>query len=172
MTHVTVGKAIDWQQMGFDQSVRGMRVQLDKDNDMYALPVIVMDPTGDRVEATGLPTDRWEWLATAVSAVVTDVHFPAVGRTTFLDQYEVCFGGDTLAAAAANYVLFIDPVVGIPHDVMFWCGVNAEYKPPYNLTLKYPLEFPNGMRIQLFSALASGSVQIHIWGHDEPAVGQ
>ena len=167
MKHVTVGKAIDWQQWQLDQSVRSIRFQVDKDNDLYALPVVVIDPTGDKVIAQGATVLDWEWLATSVSAIVTDVDMPAPGFTTFLDQYEICWGGDTLGVAAVNYVLFVEPVIGVLHDVMWWCGVNAVHREPYNFKLKYPLEFPNGMRMQLFSALATGQVQVHIWGHEE-----
>ena len=170
MRHVTVGKAIDWQQWQLDQAVRSIRFQVDKDNDLYALPVVVIDPTGDKVIAQGATVLDWEWLATSVSAIATDVHMPATGFTTFLDQYEVCFGGDRLAVAAVNYLLFIDPAVGVLHDLAWWCEVAASSKPAYNLTLKYPLEFATGMRMQLFTALASGQVQLHIWGHDEAVV--
>jgi len=172
MTHVTINRPIDWSQWNLDRSIRSIRMQVDRDNDMYALPVVVIDPTGDQVRTdTPIRTD-WEWYATAVSAIITDVHTPAAGYTSFLDQYEICWAGDTLGAAAVNYILFEDPDIGIPHAVAWWCDVNPAYKVPYNCTLKFPLEFPTRMRVQLFAALTSGSVSVHIWGHDEPVVNQ
>jgi hypothetical protein len=57
MKHVTVGKAIDWQQWQLDQSVRSIRFQVDKDNDLYALPVVVIDPTTESVKAAA---NAWE----------------------------------------------------------------------------------------------------------------
>ena len=60
MKHVTVGKAIDWQQWQLDQSVRSIRFQVDKDNDLYALPVVVIDPTMEKVSASA---NAWQSFA-------------------------------------------------------------------------------------------------------------
>ena len=168
MRHVSINRPLDFAQWNLDGNVRSVRIQVDKDNDMYCLPVIVVDPTRPLVKAVSpTPINTWEWLATSVTVVATSVHIPAAGFTTFLDQYEISWMGDTMAAGAANFMLFLSPTVGILHDVGWWSIATAAYKEPYTCTLKYPLEYVDELRVQLFAALTSGNVGIHIWGHDE-----
>lgn len=144
-----------------------MRMWVDADNDLYAVPVVVVDPTGSKAVIPPAAPNTWEWISNDVTDAPDTVRTPAFEDDCYLDQYEVCWMGDTLAAAAQNFIILNDGITGTMHDIGWWCAANPEYKSPYNMTLKVPLRFETFMRVQLLTPLATGHVQIHIWGHDE-----
>jgi hypothetical protein len=71
MAHVTVGKPLDWVKCQFDRSVRSVRFQVDKDNDLYAVPVMIMDPRGELgiIQGDGWTEGIWGFLDTCAPGV-------------------------------------------------------------------------------------------------------
>jgi hypothetical protein len=166
MPHVQVGKAIDWSQWQLDRSVRSLRMQTDRDNDLYAVPVVVVDPTGDMVTANpGVVKTPWMFQATSVSTVLTDVHVPPAGKTSYLTQIEINHVGETSAVPQQN-------MIGVSDFALFqwlyqwWMVATASHNPAYNITFEAPLVSVDGFQIIMGVALTSGDMAVNAWGYD------
>jgi len=174
MTHVTIGKSLDWQQMGFDQSVRGMRVQVDKDNDVYAVPVIMIDPTGTKkVSAQGVcPGGIWcERQTITTGPTFYPVHIAPDGMDSYVLGLTLDYADSTFAAAALAAVAWCDnepPVYPVRYFHYFHCAAAAAFR--NSLVVPFgekPLRFAHGVQGYNQTSFAGATgVVLGCWGYD------
>lgn len=168
MTHVTVGNAIDWQQMNLDQSVRSIRMWIDKERDLYAVPVIVIDPTSSKVSANGIvPGILWESHEYFWDALPIQMHVPPVGMRSYIIGIEVSDIGSTLAVAGLQgiNVFSMDPAA-LLFQHGWWAEVNPAYHDAWQFIGDNYVAIVGGIIVSLMFAPNANGVQVRVWGYD------
>jgi hypothetical protein len=168
--HVTVGKAIDWQQWQLDQSVRSIRFQVDKDNDLYALPVVVIDPTG--ALTTAPPSNyhpiTWREGVALAGFGPFPLHLPVLPQTiSYICGLGIDYEDVRLVAAAAVTGSLLRVDTGAPVAThRFWVDVAANFKPSHTIDLRdFPIPCPLGVMADT-SAVVLGQYTMYAWGYD------
>jgi hypothetical protein len=171
MPHVQVGKAIDWSQWQLDRSVRSLRMQTDRDNDLYAVPVVIVDATGDKAQADGITRGTPFWYAQNIGGIAAAFayHTPAdPSLTSYLVGVQVDYDDATLAVAGP-WAFSLFPSVGSTayrwtHTT--YLGVAAQFKPSLVINFgQTPIPFPGGISIVIPGATV-GNIELRVWGYD------
>jgi len=172
--HVSFETPIDWRQWKLDQSIRSLRMWVDPDGDLYAVPVVVVDPTGVAASARQPITPYTDFHETSViSGPPVQVASPPL--LTNLDIYGMRLDlGIINAAVAAPFNLrfyeaqsgrniFITriwvPLAAYPHEIIFDFSA-------------HPIHVPwmaggNPVYAEWSAAFARDDVFCTIWGHAE-----
>ena len=166
MKHVTVGRAIDWQQWQLDQSVRSIRMQVDKEGDLYALPVVVIDPTGEKVSAS--PSRTTTVYDDLITSGITDLWIPPDDQDAYVQGFVIDYGNLTSVAPLAATIRFRDrqdaPIAWYGHYA--WIADVAVFRP--SLVVQFPdtgIRSINGVAVYL-TAGCNGFISVQMWGYE------
>ena len=173
MRHVTVGKAIDWQQWQLDQAVRSVRMQVDHEGDLYAIPVIVVDPTKE-LTVTGLSAPApWYGYGT-MQAAMTYITFntPIQGRSSWITKISIDFANATILGGAQNQ-FFVQTNDGLTQLFRTWQYFPAALPNPPRPTViwdfgAHPIAAgPSGCGCGMTGDMdALTQIAVHCWGYD------
>lgn len=168
---VKVGGPINFQQWNLDQQVRGLRLEVDSDNDLLALPVVIVDPTQkpEVLAATSAQPQVWQW-----GAIDTDIVGPKVvlpvnnpGETIMLAGFVISFGGPTIAAAGLVGINVSDASANMEWNFYSYCGPVAQPLDPIVVIFPDPLPLTKGedFSVDLSGPLVSGKIIVTAWGY-------
>jgi len=174
MKHVTVGRAIDWQQWQLDQAVRSVRMQVDKDGDLYALPVIVVDPTkGLTVTGISSPTPWYGYGTMQAAMTYITFNVPAGGRSSWITKISIDFANATMFGGGLNQ-FFVQTNDGLLQLFRTWQYFPAALPatPPRTTVMwdfsAHPIwAGPSGCGCGMTGDMdAFTQIAVHCWGYD------
>ena len=159
---------IDWQQWQLTESVRNLHLEADADGDLYALPVIIIDPTKEKVSAIALWRGIWtDWVD--VSAIGNQVIHNAGTATSRLLGLWVDYANSAVGAAAKS-TIFINERGGasatkFQHE--FYTPAAALPRP------SFVIDFSNnelwctyGVSVLNMQNFGATNIQVGAWGYD------
>ena len=167
---VTCGGPINFQQLQLDKQVRGLRMEVDKDNDLIALPVVVVDTTGPQTVASTPLVIEFQYQA--VNAFGNKMIWtPAAGKRIRLMGGSICGANLTLAAAAREIVTLNR---GVPGEYFYLIQqyLDATTRDFQNVNFDYGLQGfllnpDESIIATLGTVLATGAYFVHVWGREE-----
>jgi len=108
--HVSFETPIDWRQWKLDQAIRSLRMWVDGEGDLYAVPVVVVDPTGAASSATlpQHPCINWENASLITNAGVNIIAQPTAGQYIKLYGMKLDFSMTADAGGPAHFRLIIE----------------------------------------------------------------
>lgn len=171
MRHVTVGKAIDWQQWQLDQAVRSVRMQVDKDGDLYALPVIVVDPTKEKtVTGVSAPAPWYGYGTMQVAITYITFNTPVQGRSSWITKIAIDFGDATIPLGGLNQ-FFVQTNDGLLQLFRTWQYFPAALTPRPTVIWDFsshPINAgPSGCGCGMTADLTVFTqIAVHCWGYD------
>jgi len=169
---VTCGGPINFLQWNLDTQVRGLRMEVDKDNDLIALPVVVVDPTKSQVSANpvSVPLNEMIYGAGVIdSAVVWQPAGPAASTPSSyfnLLSLSIDPGSCTLAVPDLLTVIVSDTTHVPSMEYAFWCEAAASFKASKVFTFPYPGVPMLGQAVAILdAALLSGNAVVTSVGY-------
>jgi hypothetical protein len=170
---VTTSIPIDWAQWRLSQSVRNLHFEADADGDVYALPVMIIDPTQGPSVLSG-EIRAPEWIANVNCPGIADyiIHDTPVWRqTSYVHGIYVDYRDAVVGAAAPCFVNFHarddigpPPTMNIPH--WFLVPVAAVPRASFVLQFAKPLAFSSGLRVMNMTNFGATSINCGAWGYD------
>lgn len=169
--HVSFETPVDWRQWKLDQAIRSLRMWVDGEGDLYAVPVVVVDPTGNKSAADGLTRGAgwWERVNIGGFAGVIPIHATTAELTSYLVGAQLDYENCSLAVAALwGYSLrgVGPPATAYRWSHYAWLDVNPAFRPslvvPFGTS---PIPFPGGIEAVIPGATV-GNVELTVWGYD------
>ena len=171
---VKVGGPINFQQWNLDQQVRGLRLEVDKDNDLIALPVLVVDTTGEPSTLTSsISTPTVQTIRGSIKSSFGPTTFwtPDAGKRIRLLGGVISGSNLTLAAAGTEYIV----IETNSSAYILELTQQLDAAVPKDLA---PFEFSLGpvgylaptdfyIDIRLLTALATGQYVVWVWGSED-----
>jgi len=166
--HVSFETPIDWRQWKLDRAIRSMRMWVDGENDLYAVPVVIVDPTGLNASADG-QTRGIPWIETQqLSFLPGDViHNAPNGMESYVQGWRFdpagctkAVAGDVIAAVATAGILgnYVDAF-------HYYCDVNPSLRPSMTQVFGHPLV---GQEVLVYSSAALTAYPwVFVWGYDQ-----
>ena len=167
---VKVGGPINFRQWNLDQQVRGLRLEVDKDNDLIALPVISVNPASDQTVSNASALIVRGYVAWGGGPGNVDVLVPRdPTKDIYLLQLQIVPAGLSLAVPAIHR-LDIRDKANPPINRYFlhtWLPAVPDYMEPVVINFPCPgIRFPFGVNAYTASAPDTGYYAIQAWGYE------
>lgn len=144
-------------------------MQLDKDGDLYALPVVVIDITKSLTTAgLGQPATVWSGggLLGPAALLWTTLHAAPAGLNSYVMGYRVDYGLVNAAAAGLAAATFYDMEGTGLYSHEFMVDVAASIRPSFIHYLgDRAMFYAGGVQVRNIAALTTGCY-ICAWGYD------
>jgi len=179
--HVSFETPIDWRQWKLDRAIRSLRMWVDADNDLYAVPVVVVDPTafeGNAGIANAGNVQRARWSVQYPIASATQYYFTPFGAATgpwTLYGFEISVNTAVKAVAGPVLVYIADLCDGAQNFIYYgevWCPTaSAAGYDRIQMTLPVPWRSrgnldgtPSALICGIGVSVTAGSYKVQVWG--------
>lgn len=168
---IRCGGPLDFAQWQLSSQARGLRMIVDEHGDLVAFPVVIVDPTADKVAATGVEGGTpWRASQTLSAPGVATLHAPAdPAESSYLLGMIIDYSDSALAVPGLMGITFaaIAPPGPVLLNHEFWVAAAAAFRPSLVLSFgAQGLRAIGGIQVGTGTALTTGVVRIQAWGFD------